>query len=249
MRRLGAALVLGAAAFGVLHELGRRWGATSEEVAREMPGDDMVPAAQVQTTHAITIDAAPEQVWPWLVQMGYHRAGWYTYPWVDRYLWRIENPSADEIVPELQGLSVGDTVPDGEPGTAFYRVEVLEPSRQMVLHSTSHVPRQLKGRMSVDWTWTFELRAVGSTETRLVLRVRGTFRPWWARLLCEGLIVPSDFVMARSMLRGIQRRAEGHLSCGDRRDAARRTQRVPAATEPGEASQRFVLLGGRPADR
>jgi hypothetical protein len=97
MKPYGAAVVLQAAAYGALHELGRRWGATSEEVARPMPGDEIVPHAQVQTTHAITIDAGPERVWPWLVQMGYHRAGWYTYPWVDRYLWHIENPSADQI--------------------------------------------------------------------------------------------------------------------------------------------------------
>jgi hypothetical protein len=152
MKPFGVAVDLGAAAYGALHELGRRWGATSEEVARPMPGDEIVPHAQVQTTHAITIDAGPERVWPWLVQMGYHRAGWYTYPWVDRYLWHIENPSADEIIPVLQDLAVGDVVPDGEPGTALYRVEVVEPTRLIVLHSTSHVPPQLKGRMSVDWT-------------------------------------------------------------------------------------------------
>jgi hypothetical protein len=139
-----------------------------------MPGDDIVPNAQVQATNAITIDATPEQVWPGLVQMGYQRAGWYTYPSVDRYLGHIENSSADEIVPKLQDLAVSDTAPDGEPGTAFYRVAVLEPPRLMVLHSTSLVRQQLEGRMSVDWTWTFELRALDPTSTRLVFRVRGT---------------------------------------------------------------------------
>jgi hypothetical protein len=92
MKPFGAAVVLGVAAYGALHELGRRLGATSEEVARPMPGDEIVPHAQVQTTNAITIDAGPERVWLRLVQMGYHRPGWYTYPWVDRHLWHIENP-------------------------------------------------------------------------------------------------------------------------------------------------------------
>ena len=129
MKRFGAAVVLGAAAYGPLHELGRRWGATSEEVARPMPGDEIVPHAQVQTTHAITIDAGPERVWPWPVQMGYHRAGWYTYS-VGRPLpLAHRDPSADRDHPVLQNLAVGDVVPDGEPGTAFYRVEVLEPTR------------------------------------------------------------------------------------------------------------------------
>lgn len=120
MRRLAAALVVGSSGFVALHELGRRWGATREELRAPMAGDDIVARAKGQTTHAITIRAAAEDVWPWLVQMGYQRAGWYTYPWVDRYLWHIENPSAAEVLPELQHLSVGDIVPssfDGTPGS------------------------------------------------------------------------------------------------------------------------------------
>jgi hypothetical protein len=152
MKRIAGVIAAGAAAIVALHELGQRWGATREEVRGPMAGDDIVSDAKGQTTHAITIDAAADEVWPWLVQMGYHRAGWYTYPWVDRYVWHIENPSAAQIVPELQHLLLGDTVPDGEPGTAFYRVEVLDAQRTLVLHSTSHVPRPLRERMSVDWT-------------------------------------------------------------------------------------------------
>jgi hypothetical protein len=222
VKRLAGVIAAGSAVFVALHELGRRWGATRDEVRGPMAGDDIVSDAKGQTTHAITIDAGAEEVWPWLVQMGYHRAGWYTYPWVDRYLWHIDNPSAARIVPELQLLSLGDTVPDGEPGTAFYRVEVLDARRTLVLHSTSHVPQPLRGRMSVDWTWAYELRVVDATTTRLMLRVRATFAPWWVRLIYDGLIVPSDFVMARSMLRGIARRAEGRPSRGDLKDAARR---------------------------
>lgn len=222
MKRLAAATTAGAAGFVALHELGRRWGATRDEIRRPMAGDGIVPHAKGQTTHAITIDAAAEEVWPWLVQMGYHRAGWYTYPWVDRYLWHIENPSAAQIIPQLQDLSVGDIVPDGEPGTAFYRVAVLDPPRTLVLHSTSHVPQPLRGRMTVDWTWAYELRLLDATTTRLLLRVRATFAPWWVRLIYDGMIVPSDFVMARSMLRGIARRAEGRRSRSDLEAAARR---------------------------
>ena len=118
MRRLGVAMAFCGAVFVGLHELGRRWGATRDEVRGPMAGDDIIPRAKGQTTHAITIDAAVERVWPWLVQMGYHRAGWYTYLWVDRYLWRIDNPSAAQLIPELQDLSVGDIVPDGGLGRA-----------------------------------------------------------------------------------------------------------------------------------
>jgi hypothetical protein len=102
--------------------------------------DDIVPHAKGQTTHVITIDEAAEDVWPWLVQMGYHRAGWYRYPWVDRYLWYIDNPSAARVTPERQDLSIDDIVLDGEPGTAFYQVAVIEAPHTLVLHSTSHVP-------------------------------------------------------------------------------------------------------------
>jgi hypothetical protein len=169
----------------------------------------------------------------WLVQMGYHRAGWYTYPWVDRYLWHISNPSAARIIPEFQNLSIDDIVPDGEPGTAFSRVAVIEAPHTLVLHSTSHVPEPLRGRMTVDWTWAYQLRQVDATTTRLALRVRATFQPWWVRLIYDGLIVPSDFIMAGSMLRGIARRAEGQPSDANLRDAERRLM-----------TQRRILAGG-----
>lgn len=149
MRRLAVVMAIGGVVSLALHELGRRWGTTRDEVRRPMAGDDIVSHAKGQTTHAITVYAAPERVWPWLVQMGYHRAGLYTYPWVDRYLWRIDNPSAAQLIPELQDLSVDDIVPDGEPGTAFYRVAVLDAPHALVLHSTSHVPAPLRGRMTV----------------------------------------------------------------------------------------------------
>jgi hypothetical protein len=87
--------------------------------------------------------------------------------------------------------------------------------------------------MTVDWTWAYELLAIGAATTRLTLRVRATFQPWWVRLIYDGMIVPSDFIMARSMLRGLSRRAEGRLSRGDLDDAGRRETRVhdPVAAE------------------
>ena len=82
-----------------------RWGATDAEVRRAMPGDDLLPDA-ASTTRAIAIAAPPEQVWPWLVQLGYGRAGWYSYDWIDN----DGRPSADRILPELQQLRVGDRI-------------------------------------------------------------------------------------------------------------------------------------------
>lgn len=256
MKRLLGTVVIVAGGFGILHELGRRWGATREELTSPMPGDEIVPNPKGETTHGITIHATPREVWPWIVQMGYHRGGWYTYAWVDRYVWRIQNPSADRIEPELQDVSVGSVIPDGEPGTAFYVVRKAEPPQALVLHSTTHVPPQLRDRISVDWTWSFQLMEVQPTSTRLTLRVRAAYTPWWMRLVFEGLIVPSDFVMARSMLRGIRRRAQRRLSRADHRDATRRTERVarnhqiPASRqglsstpEPGAVDLLWIPLG------
>jgi hypothetical protein len=79
-----------------------RWGATDEEVGAAMPGDDLIPDA-ASTTRAISIAAPPEQVWPWLAQLGFGRAGWYSYDWIDN----DGQPSADRIIPELQQLQVG----------------------------------------------------------------------------------------------------------------------------------------------
>jgi hypothetical protein len=222
MKRYVGAIGVAAASFATLHELGRRWGATNEELSRQMPGDDIVSHPKGRTTHGITIQAPPQEIWPWIVQMGYHRGGWYTYHWVDRYLWHIDNPSTDRIVSELQDVSVGSVIPDGEPGTAFYVVERIERPNVLVLHSTTHVPPGLRDRISVDWTWAFELRETAPGTTRLTLRVRATYAPPWVGAVFHGVIVPSDFVMTRSMLRGIQRRAEGRLSRGDLRDAGRR---------------------------
>src|SRR6476646_5195066 len=81
-----------------------RWGATDDEVARAMPGDEVVLQPTFNATRALTIQARPEEIWPWLVQIGITRAGWYSYDWVDN----LGRPSAERILPDLQRLAVGD---------------------------------------------------------------------------------------------------------------------------------------------
>ena len=206
MKRL--ALMAGAAAWLTLHRLGRTYGATRQERLRALPGDKWVEDAQVVADHAITLAAPPAVVWPWLVQVGWHRAGWYTARWVDQLFFPSNLPSADRIVPELQHLEVGDFVPDGAFDTlcGFVVVEE-EPERHLVLRSTSHLPLswRRRGIAGVDWTWAFVLVPT-SGGTRLLFRWRAHTRPWWLTLGAHAFLLPADYVMSRSMLRGIARR-------------------------------------------
>jgi hypothetical protein len=145
-------------AYAALHRLGQTYGSTSLERRARIPGDGIVSKPKFVVTHGITVDAPPENLWPWLVQMGWHRGGWYTAGWVDKLLFPANRASADHIVEEFQDLQVGDFIPDGAPETECgFIVEQFEPPRLLVLHSTSHLPVEWRrtGRAAVDWTWVF----------------------------------------------------------------------------------------------
>ena len=198
------------AAEAVLVHLGRTFGSTADERAMRLPGDDIVADPNVMTNHAVTIDAPPASVWPWLVQMGWGRGGWYTARWVDRLLFPANGPSAERLLPELQDLRRGDFVPDGRPETGCgFTVEAIEPSELLVLHSTSHLPRSWRSRAQADWSWVFTLMPVDDgRRTRFLFRSRWRTGPWWLTAAGWLLIVPADFIMSRGMLRGVTRRAE-----------------------------------------
>jgi hypothetical protein len=199
-----------AGAFAAAQWLGRTAGSTRAERRQPLPGDELVDHPTVVTNHATTIPAPPNQVWPWLVQMGWHRGGWYTLRFIDRLLFPGNWPSATELLPQLQQpLQVGDRIPDGAPDTAWFVVERVDPCRLLVLHSTTHLPADWRARLgaSIDWTWAFILADTGNGVTRLRLRVRGTTRPWWLTAIYVAALVPADSVMATSMLAGIRRRA------------------------------------------
>jgi hypothetical protein len=195
----------------VLTRLGRTYGSTEQERSLQLPGDDIIADPDVVTDHAITIDVPPSAVWPWLVQMGWGRGGWYTARWVDRLLFSANGPSADRIIPELQDIDIGTFIPDGPPHTECgLFVEQLERDRSLVLHSNSHLPMSWRAHATADWSWAFVLTPLDDgRRTRFHFRSRWTTSPWWLTLGGQLAIVPADFVMSRDMLRGVKMRAEG----------------------------------------
>jgi hypothetical protein len=172
------------------------WGATAEEVDRGMPGDDLLAEPDVLATRAITIDAAPGAIWPWLVQMGSGRGGAYTYDWIEN-LFGLRMHSANEILPQFQDLAVGDVLLVGPKGPRM-KVEVLEPKRALVFRSEDGM-----------WVWAFVLYPQNGT-TRLVSRNRiATPTASLGRRLVNLLVMePGSLVMERKMLLGIKARAE-----------------------------------------
>ncbi len=179
-----------------------RWGATDVEMARGLPGDEIQPTPMFNATRAITIDASPERIWPWLLQWGYHRAGLYSgLDWLDNG----GVPSADRIVPELQHLGLGDHLPiaardvpvAGVPEIS-YRVVAIEPYRS-ILSQASDIPES--------WLWLLE--SLNEQQTRLLWRIRWARYDWTSPYIVLKLLTDlGDFVIVRNILLGIKERAE-----------------------------------------
>lgn len=209
MARAGSAALLAAAmAYAVLYRLGKTSGSTGQERRCVLPGDELISGPTLVTNHAGTLPAAPEQVWPWLTQLGWHRGGWYTPRWVDRLLFPGNWPSAERLDPALvRDLVPGDTIPDGPPGTAHFVVERAVAHSVLVLHSRTHLPAGWAERMGadLDWVWTFSLKPDGAG-TRLLIRNRGWVTPRWLDLAYRALIVPADHIMAQGMIKGLRSR-------------------------------------------
>lgn len=199
------------AGYAAVQALGRTAGARRSDRHRPLPGDALVPRPATVTNHAVTIDAPPDEVWPWLTQMGWHLGGWYTPRWVDRLLFPANAPSAVHLDTALvRDLRVGDTIPDGPPGTAWFAVTHVEPPHLLVLHSATHLPRSWRERYGarIDWAWMFSLTPEGSGRTRLLVRTRAQLAPAWVHAAYTTAVIPADLVMAIGMLRGIKRRVE-----------------------------------------
>lgn len=211
-RRFGgvlAAAATGAFTHGLLPRALGTWGTTEPERSMALPGDQLIPRPDEVQTMAVTVSARPDEVWPWLVQMGVDRAGLYSYTWVENGLLRLNVSKADRVHPEWQDLKVDDIIaftPVGYPGgRRGPRVVEIQSGSHLVLDSSPGAPPG-----TVTGTWQFVLRDAGDAGTRLLLRtLTGPGRPLSLRVT-DFLLRPGYLVMDRAMLLGIKKRAEGH---------------------------------------
>jgi proline iminopeptidase len=210
-----------------------RWGASDGEVAGPYPGAELVPGGKRAATMAVTINAPPDQVWPWLVQMGWDRGGWYSWDRLDN----AGRPSAREVHPEWQDLAAGDQLKFWAPGAGpvdAYAVAVLEPNRFLGLHGLSDLrgrildPKQSRPSAYMEGLWGFLLNELPGGRTRLVIGGYQALRPQWLeRFAFYWLYIPVVWPMQARMLAVLKRNIEGAARAG--------TPAVPSAetAQPG----------------
>lgn len=175
-----------------------RWGATEAEQSATLPGDELMIGAQRQVTRAITIRATPERIWPWLVQVGAGRGGWYSYDWLETNILRCPITNAERIRPEWQTPNLGDTIrlcPQGSGPPVAYSLGRLDINRAFVIGAPE----------GQGWghTWAFVLTPQADGTTRLIVRSRTALEQSWQTWIELG-----EFVMERGMMIGLKERAE-----------------------------------------
>jgi hypothetical protein len=189
----------------------RRWGATDQEVGRSLPGDDLVPQSRAGYTQAITVRAPVAAVWPWLLQIGQGRGGFYSYEALENLV-GCDIHNADWILPEFQELQAGDGV-RLHPKVPAIPVAVLEPKKTLLLYSSEAIgqkpDRAAETTEYFATTWLFQVEALADGDTRLLSRYRLGYAPRFGNdLAYRGFVEPIAAVMQRKMLLGIKARAE-----------------------------------------
>ncbi|MGR0219787.1 SRPBCC family protein [Agromyces sp. ZXT2-6] len=180
-----------------------RWGTRGDEATRSLPGDDILPIADLQATRAISIDAPRAEVWPWIAQIGQNRAGFYSYDWMENLV-GIDIHSADRLMPELRIRGVGEAVNLAPP--VALDVAAFEEGDHLVLRGGVGPDGRAQGA-PYDFTWAFALVDETGGGTRLVVRERYAYLTPWAAAMVEPVEFIS-FLMSERMLRGIRDRAE-----------------------------------------
>lgn len=177
-----------------------RWGATTEEVRRSMPGDEMVPDPSFVATRAITIRGRPEEIWPWIAQMGFNRAGYYGYDLIENLGSRSGIHSAESIVPELQHPKTGGLLPISTIAHLIFGA--IQPDRYLIWQSEA-VPH--------DGAFTWALYPVDASHTRLVSRIRLRYHRAGRGLALDLFTEFADPVAVPKILEGVRDRAEGKV--------------------------------------
>jgi len=208
----GVALA-GIAAWTALRPRVLTWGATTEEARRPLPGDDLIAAPLYITTRGITVHAPAAAVWPWLVQLGQNRGGFYSYDVLEN-LMGLDIHNADAVHPEWQDLKPGEDFLTLDPeATMKMTIAVMEPERAFVVRSGAPAePPQPPGdffKGELAWTWGFYLAPQESDLTRLIIRSRAAWADTRATRAAQPILLePMHFIMEERMLRGIRDRAE-----------------------------------------
>jgi uncharacterized protein YndB with AHSA1/START domain len=192
-----------------------RWGATGEAVRQPYPGAEISPGGSRGATMAVTIDAPPAQVWPWLVQMGCDRAGWYSWDRLDNGGSR----SAERIHPEWQRISIGDHLASKPDGSTWFEVAALEPQRFLALRASLDLGGHpfdsggVRPRHFTDSVWCFLLKKMPGNSTRVVVSGYATGRPRSLHTISNVLFwEPAHFIMQTRQFANLRRLAEGRLT-------------------------------------
>jgi hypothetical protein len=191
------------------------WGATDDEVQAEYPGRELIPGATRSATMAVTIDAPPSRVWPWLVQMGYGRGGWYSWDRLDNW----GQKSADRLHPEWQQIALHDGLPSMPDNKAWWEVAALEPERYLGLRASMSLsgkpfdPSGKRPRFFTDSIWGFLLIETGNGRTRLVVSGYWLLQPRWLQRPFSLLFLePSHWIMQTRQFRNLKRLTEQTVS-------------------------------------
>jgi hypothetical protein len=205
----------------VLKPWHQNWGTTRTESTGLLPGDGLVPAAVGQVTHAITISTPPEAIWPWLMQIGQDRSGFYSYTRLENLI-GCEMPEVHYLRPDWASRSIGETVWFGSPkhfnGQARMIAAVVDAPRAFVMVSANDWQRISTGAHGTEGSWAFNLIPVDAGHTRLIARMRsGPPKSVGASLMGSAFWDPMHFVMERKMLLTIKELAEDEGSGSDRK--------------------------------
>jgi len=194
----------------------------------EFPGKDFIRNPLLELIYKIEIQAQPEDIWPWIIQVGYHRAGWYIDTWWDKYLqkyfWPLivpkeargtYEPPAEEILPEYQNFTEGDIVPDGPPGSAYYEIVKIEQNHLLLLYATTHfnymAPQFIyKTKYAPDgaFCWAFIIQRNDNYTSQLISWWQAQATPRKGFLILKPFFALADGAHQKQILRGLKKRVE-----------------------------------------